>query len=91
MLEIFIWPKLVPLIYLYYDCEATLLRAYNKSYNGKSRHIALRHNYVRQLLQDGVVNIDFVRSSENLADPLTKSLTREVVWKTSRGMRLKPT
>ena len=81
----------MPPIYLHCDSEATLSRVYNKTYNGKSRHIALRHNYVRQLLQDGVVNIDFVRSNKNLADPLTKGLTRDEVWKTTRGMGLKST
>jgi hypothetical protein len=48
------------------------------------------HSYVRQLLTDGVITIDFVRSVQNLADPLTKGLARDLVWKTSKGMSLKP-
>jgi hypothetical protein len=53
-------------------------------------HIDLRHSYVRQLLIDEVITIDFVRSVLNLIDPLTKGLARELVWKTSKGMGLKP-
>jgi hypothetical protein len=56
----------------------------------KSRHIGLRHNYVRQLLTDRVITIDFVRSVQNLADPLTKGFARDLVWKTSKGVGLKP-
>ena len=58
-------------------------------YNGKSRHIGLRHSYVRDLISNGMVTIDFVRSSQNFADPLTKALPRDVVNKMSRGMGLK--
>ena len=58
-------------------------------YNVKSRHISLRHEYVRKLIKDGIISLTFVRSSYNLADPFTKPLTRDLVKTTSRGMRLK--
>ena len=48
-------------------------------YNGKSRHIQLRHNTIRKLLSSGIITIDFVRLKDNIVDPLTKSLTRELV------------
>ena len=91
LLEIPIWPKPVPPLSLHCDSEATLSRAYSQIYNGKSRHIGLRHSYVRQLLIDGVITINFVRSFQNLADPLTKGLARDLVLKTSKGMGLRPT
>ena len=90
LIEISIWPKPMPPISLHCDSQATLSRAYSHIYNGKSRHIGLRHSYVRQLLTDGVITIDFVRSCQNLADPLTKGLARDLMWKTSKGMGLKP-
>ncbi|GAA0157940.1 transmembrane signal receptor [Lithospermum erythrorhizon] len=43
-----------------------------------------------QLIHDGVVTMDFERTNNNLADPLTKGLTRDLVEKTTRGMGLKP-
>ena len=45
--EIPIWPKPVAPISIHYDSEITLSRAYSHVYNGKSRHIGLRHSYVR--------------------------------------------
>ena len=59
-------------------------------YNGKSRHIRHRHNTIRQLLSSAVVTIDYVRSKDNIADPLTKWLPRELVDLVSKGMSLKP-
>ena len=79
----------VSTISIHCDSQATLARAYSRVYNGKSRHISLRHEYVRQLIQDGIISISFVRSSGNLADPFTKPLTRDLVRITSKGMGLK--
>ena len=59
-------------------------------YNGKSRHIRRRHNTIRQLLSNGIMTIEYIRSKENIAYPLTKGLTREQVSKSSRGMGLMP-
>ena len=64
--------------------------ANNKTFNGKSRHIRLRHDIVRQLLKDVVISIDFVRSNVNLTNPLTKPLGRKQIIDTSRRMGLMP-
>ena len=57
--------------------------------NGKSRHICRRHNTIRQLLSTRVISVDYVKSKDNVADPLTKGLNRELVEKSSRRMGLK--
>ncbi|KAK9092583.1 hypothetical protein Syun_027494 [Stephania yunnanensis] len=88
--EIQLWPKSVAPNSIHCDNEATLVRAYSQMYNGKSRHIGLRHSCVGELITNGVITIDYVRSKQNLADPLTKGLSRDLVNKTSRGMDLKP-
>ncbi|RVW39391.1 hypothetical protein VitviT2T_024278 [Vitis vinifera] len=79
----------VSTVSIHCDSQATLAHAYSGVYNGKSRHISIRHEYVRQLIQNGIISISFVRSSGNLADPFTKPLTRDLVRITSRGMGLK--
>ena len=89
LIEIPIIKEDVSTISIHCDSQATLARAYSGVYNGKSRHISLRHGYVSELIQRGVISISYVRSSENLADPFTKPLTRDLVEKTSKGMGLK--
>ncbi|GJT30627.1 zinc finger, CCHC-type containing protein [Tanacetum coccineum] len=70
-------------------CAATLAKAYSQMYNGKSRHLGVRHSMILELIMNGVVSIEFVRSQQNLADHLTKRLTRDLVIKSAEGMGLK--
>ncbi|XP_022849000.1 calcium-dependent protein kinase 16-like [Olea europaea var. sylvestris] len=59
------------------DSQATLARAYNEVHNEKSRPVSPRHEYVKKLIKHGVISLIFIKSSENLADPFTKPLTRK--------------
>ena len=51
-------------------------------------YISLRHNVVQQLLETGVISLDFFRLELNLADRLTKPLNRKLMEQTSRRMGL---
>ena len=82
--------KPTPSVSMHCDCQAAISIAKNKTFNGKNRHIRLRHEVVKQLLKDGIISIDYVKSEVNLADPLTKPLGRKLINETSRGMGLKP-
>jgi len=59
-------------------------------YNGKFRHIHRRHNIFKHLLSNEIIFIDYVKSKENIADSLTRCLSRELVYNSSRGISLKP-
>ena len=59
-------------------------------YNGKSTHSRPRHNIIKQLLYNGVIAIDYMRSNDNIADPLTKGLPRKLVDQALKEMGLKP-
>ncbi|GJZ21497.1 hypothetical protein Tco_0558536 [Tanacetum coccineum] len=52
-------------------CVATLAKAYSQMYNGKSRHLGVRHSMIRELITNRVISIEFVRSQQNLVDHLT--------------------
>ena len=54
------------------DSKSAIGRAQNNMYNGKSRNIHRRHNTIRQLLSTRVISLNYVRSKDNIADPLTK-------------------
>ncbi|KAA0042223.1 ty1-copia retrotransposon protein [Cucumis melo var. makuwa] len=84
-----LWGTSVP-VSIQCDSQAAICTAKNSVYNGKSRHIRLRHAVVKQLLKEGTISLEFVRSEKNLADPLTKGLTRKMVLDSSVNMGLKP-
>ncbi|XP_074301254.1 secreted RxLR effector protein 161-like [Silene latifolia] len=88
--EIPLWPKPISPISILCDNESTLAKAYSQVYNGKSRHLGIRHSAVRELITQGVISVSFVRSQQNLADHLTKGLARDLVYKSMIGMGLKP-
>ncbi|GJV30883.1 hypothetical protein Tco_1391283 [Tanacetum coccineum] len=71
------------------NSAATLAKAYTQMYNGKSRHLGVRHNMIRELIMNGVISIEFVMSQQNLADHLMKGLARDLVIKSAEGMGLK--
>lgn len=87
--DIPLWAKPISSISIHYDSAATLAKAYSQIYNGKSRHLGVRHSMVRELIMNGVISVDFVRSQQNLADHLAKGLARELVLKSSKGVGLK--
>ena len=72
------------------DNQTEIVKAKSIIFNGKNRHIHLRHNIVWQLFETEVISLEFVRLELNLADPLTKSLNKKLVEEKSRGMRVMP-
>nr|GEZ13496.1 retrotransposon ribonuclease H [Tanacetum cinerariifolium] len=86
LLDIKLWPQPMPTIFLHCDSQSTLSRAYTKVYNGKSKHVSLRHAYIKELISNGIITIEYIRSCKNLADPFTK----DIVFGTTREMSLKP-
>ena len=71
------------------DNAPALGKTYSQVYIGKYRHLGVRRNAIRELIVNGVIPVQFVKSQQNLADHLTKGLTRDLVHKSVIGMRLK--
>ncbi|GJY11061.1 zinc finger, CCHC-type containing protein [Tanacetum coccineum] len=77
------------LVELLVRSAATLGKNYSQMYNGKSRYLGVRHNMIRELIMNGVVSIEFVRSQQNLVDHLKKGFSRDLFLKSAEGMSLK--
>nr|GEZ92413.1 zinc finger, CCHC-type [Tanacetum cinerariifolium] len=61
LLEIPLWVKPMAHISIHCDSAVTLAKAYSQMYNGKSRHLGVRHSMIHELITNGVVSIEFVR------------------------------
>ncbi|GKB71406.1 zinc finger, CCHC-type containing protein, partial [Tanacetum coccineum] len=73
LLEIPLWSKPIAHISICCDSAVTLAKAYSQMYNGKSRHLGVRHSMIRELITNRMVSIEFVRSQQNLADQHDRS------------------
>lgn len=80
MANIPLWGKPTPPISLHCDSQAAICVANNSTYNGKRRHIRMRHAIVRCLIKNGVITLKYVKSEKNLANPFTKGLTGKLCW-----------
>lgn len=91
LLEIPLIRKPIPAFSIHCDNKAVIELVKQKHSNRKmNRHIHVRYKSVRKLLNKEVVSLDFVKSEINIADQLTKGLSRGVVLDLSRGMGLSP-
>jgi hypothetical protein len=91
LLEIPLWPKPIAPSSIRCDSAATLAKAYSQMYNGKSRHLGVRHIMIRELIMNRVISIEFVKSQQNLVDHLTKGFAGDLILKSAKGMGLSPT
>ena len=49
-----------------------------------------KHSIVRSYINNSTINVYYISTNDNIADPLTKALAREKIWIALRGMGLKP-
>ena len=70
-----IFIKSVP---LYVDYNSALKLTRNPEYYSKSKHIDVKHYFIRQKVEDGTINTERVSTKDNLVDVLTKALLRDL-------------
>ena len=59
----------------------------NNSISGtRTKHIDIKMHFIRQYVEDGIVQIEFVRSDENKSDICTKNVKPELLIKHTDGM-----
>jgi hypothetical protein len=59
---------------LWMDNKSGIDVAYNPQHHGRMKHVARRHFFIRELVEDGQIRVPFVRTDDNLADFFTKAL-----------------
>ena len=83
-------PRPILPISVHTDLRSTIEILRKDNANKKiNRHVQIRLKFVQRLMGK-VVLLDFVKSEKNIADPLTKGLSRSVVLESSREMGLSP-
>jgi hypothetical protein len=64
-------------ITVHVDNVGAIFLANNRTTGERTKHVDIRHHFVREYIEEGIVKIVFVRSRENDADIFTKNLPGE--------------
>lgn len=66
---------------LFCDNTSTISVTKNPVLHGKTKHIRIRYHFLRELVNDGIINIKYCKSEEQAADIFTKPVSGEVFKK----------
>ncbi|KAG0594554.1 hypothetical protein M758_UG087800, partial [Ceratodon purpureus] len=58
------------------DNQESLNLAHNPVYHGRTKHVEVRHHFIREKILSGEVNLEYVPTEEQVADIFTKALGR---------------
>jgi hypothetical protein len=84
--------KPIPTIFMNYDNQTVITKVNSSRDNMKSTRLVKRRlKSVRKLRNSGVITLDYVYTSKNLADQFTKGLSHNVIEGASRELGLRPT
>ena len=63
---------------LYEDNQSAIQRMSNMKVTARTKHIALRYAFLRDYVQQGMLEVRYVKSEDNLADVFTKPVTEKI-------------
>ena len=66
---------------IFVDNKATIYNSENQSINPKSKHIDIRYHHIRDLVNKGLIKLNYINTKENLADGFTKYLNNTLMDK----------
>ncbi|KAJ0390320.1 hypothetical protein ATCC90586_011926 [Pythium insidiosum] len=56
------------------DNQGTIALASNPGYHARTKHVDIRHHFIREKINDGVIKVVYIKTEKQLADILTKGL-----------------
>ena len=66
-----------PKIIVYCDNQSALHIARNPAFYSKTKHIGVQYHFVREVVEEGSVDMQKIHTKDNLADVMTKSINAD--------------
>jgi len=73
---------------IYVDNQDSIAVARNPEFHARTKHIAIQEHYVREKVTTGEIELEYLHTSDMIADCLTKNLSREKVERFQAEMGL---
>lgn len=61
---------------LFSDNQAAMSISHHPEFHARTKHIDIAHHFLRDLVEEGTIEIIYIQTRENLADVFTKGLPR---------------
>jgi hypothetical protein len=91
LMDLPFFDKPISHILMYCNNQSMLAQVINTKDNSKSnKHIKRRLKSVRKMKNSGVIAMSYVKSKNNLVDPFTKGLPRNVISVMSKNTGMRP-
>ena len=71
---------------IYCDNKSTIALTKNPMFHGRSKHIDIKHHYIRELVKDKEIVVEYCASEYQVADIFTKSLKADLFLKLKRKL-----
>jgi len=71
---------------IYEDNTGAIFLVKNAQVGLRTKHIDIRHHFIRELWQKGLINVEYIKSEDNVADVLTKNVTVDLFGKLVPGL-----
>jgi hypothetical protein len=62
---------------IYSDSQGSIALSKNPEHHARSKHIDIRHHYIREQVAAGTIELRYVSTDDMAADILTKALSRD--------------
>ena len=64
---------------IYADNQGCMALAINPVYHARTKHIAIKYHFTRELVAAGTIKLEYIPTADNIADLFTKPLTPQLV------------
>jgi hypothetical protein len=78
----------LPTTKIFEDNQGAIQLAKNPVHHSRSKHIDIKYHFIRKHIEDGVVELEYVQSANQVADMCTKGLPAEPLQRGKKSVKL---
>ena len=73
---------------MYSDSQSSIAYTKDPKFHNRTKHIDIKYHFVRDLVERGEINLEYIPTNVMIADPMTKAIVRNVFEKHVRAQGL---